>query len=87
MTLVIYKYALQTIDEQELTMPVGAKVLCVQVQDGEPYLWALVDTRRPHESRTVLTCGTGNPTLLTPNHTHVGTYQLHGGALVYHVFI
>ncbi len=47
----IWKFNLQTIDKQEIQMPVGAELLTVQIQNGEPCLWARVDTNEMIETR------------------------------------
>lgn len=82
----IFKYPLQVTDQQTIKMPYGAKVLCVQVQDGTPCLWALVDPTVESVDHFVNTVGTGHPTNQVAEN-YVGTYQLQGGALVFHVFI
>lgn len=83
----IFKYELGVTDEQGFYLPVGAKVLSVQTQNGIPCMWVLVDETAPTEHRTFLTVGTGQP---APDdlgrRPYCGTYQLHGGALVFHVF-
>lgn len=87
MTNAIWKFPLATTDRQIVNLPVGAKVLAVQTQFDEPQLWALVDVDAGEKTsgRAFLTYGTG--------HQHegidgdyVGTYQLRGGCLVFHVF-
>ncbi len=87
--MTIWKYPLLLADLQTVQMPAGAKPLCVQVQDSGPCLWALVneheETQVDFEVRTV---GTGHP--LTTGEAlakYVGTYQLDGGRLVFHVFV
>lgn len=82
----IFKYPLQTIDAQTVHLPRGAMSLCVQVQAG-PCVWALVDDTQPTEPRIVRVIGTGHPIPDADKLGYVGTYQLHGGALVFHVFI
>lgn len=82
----IFKYPLQVTDAQSLTMPTGAKPLCVQLQHGQPYLWAQVDTERPAAFVSFMTFGTGHPMPESEPLHYVGTYQLEGGALVFHVF-
>lgn len=67
-------------------MPAGAQILSVQAQRGLPKLWALVDEQAEEKvPRDILTVGTGHPILelLGP---FIGTYQMEGGALVWHVF-
>lgn len=84
----IYKYPVSVTDDFMLDMPAGAKVLSVQVQNGEPHLWALVETDGVmHERRTFHLYGTGNPLPRdVGSFVFVGTFQLRGGALVFHLF-
>lgn len=81
----IYKYPLAVTDRQELTMPEGAEILTVQTQGGEPMLWARVNRAAPSSVRTFITHGTGHA-VDDEAYRYVGTYQLHGGELVFHVF-
>lgn len=39
----IYKYRIEVTDDQNIEMPVGAKILTVQTQNGVPCIWAMVD--------------------------------------------
>ena len=83
----IHKYPLQVTDEQMVSLPAGCRLLCVQVQHGCPCVWAWVD---PQEERRVnvrfVTIGTGNPIPANIPVRYLGTYQLHDGALVFHLF-
>ena len=81
----IWKYALQVADLQTIAMPQGAQVLCVQTQSGIPQLWALVDPGAPMKERAFVTYGTGQEMPDCPD-VYIGTYQIRGGALVFHVF-
>ncbi|MBK7366058.1 MAG: hypothetical protein IPI97_14155 [Nitrosomonas sp.] len=81
----IFKYTLDLIDLQSLELPVGAKVLAVQVQNGNPQIWALVDENAQKEVRTFATYGTGHVVANNPCN-YIGTYQLENGAFVFHVF-
>lgn len=81
----IYKYPLAVLDEQEVSMPGRAVVLCAQIQSGALCLWARVWTESPLEKRTFLIVGTGNSfpeSKLPPK--HIGTVQ--NGPFVWHVF-
>lgn len=40
----VYKYDLEPLNTESLSMPVGSKILHVDNQDGNLCLWALVDT-------------------------------------------
>ena len=81
----IYKYALETMDAQRLTMRAGAEILCIQVQRGCPMIWASVDPQASFEQRTFRTYGTGFKIPDNPGR-YIGTYQLDGGDFVWHVF-
>ena len=69
-------------------MPVGAVVLTVQLQRGKPQLWAKVDPTAPKERRTFAVLGTGYEVgaARSDEWIYCGTFQLHEGALVFHVF-
>ena len=79
----IWKWTLQP--ETTIDMPHGAKLLAVQEQRGEPQLWALVDPSAKKYPRTFRVHGTGHDLTDEPGQ-YVGTFQMHGGALVFHVF-
>ena len=66
-------------------MPVGAKILCVDVQEDQPQLWALVTQGSNTENREIRIYGTGFALPEEPS-TYIGTYQQMGGQLVWHVF-
>lgn len=82
----IYKYPLTVTGHNALRMPKGAEVLTVQMQHGVPCLWVLVDTDAPECERVLRIYGTGHPISDDENALYVGTFQLSGGAFVFHVF-
>lgn len=84
----IYKYWLTDENVQSVAMPEGARVLTVQAQLNSPHLWAEVDTEKPEVERIFETFGTGHemPYDTGIERVYVGTYQLHGGSLVFHVY-
>jgi hypothetical protein len=81
----IWKYELEVTGEQKIMMPNGAVTLDVQVQDNLPCLWVRVDPDRSMINRKIITHGTGHEVPETTG-DHIGTYQLQGGGLVFHVF-
>jgi hypothetical protein len=81
----ILKWTLTVTDLQTLHIHKGAKLLKVQAQDGIPQLWALVDEMEPIVPRNFATYGTGNLIHDGPGE-YVGTYGIHGGYLIFHVF-
>lgn len=79
----IYKYAAGVSDDLTIEMPVGAEVLCVQVQNG-PQIWARVDPSAPRELRRFHWRGTGHSA--DGCGRYIGTVQAMNGALVFHLF-
>lgn len=78
----IYKYALEIVDRQALYIPGHAKLLDVQIQNGVPCLWALVDTNEEERERVIQIFGTGHPA--EEAGAYVATFQF--GLSVFHVF-
>lgn len=85
MSHTVWKYRVPELQRFSLRMPIGARPLTVQVQGPDVQMWALVDPDAPAESREFVVVGTGFEPM-TDVGQHVGTFQLHGGALVFHVF-
>lgn len=83
-TLTIWKFPIELFERQEIRMPAGAQLLDVRLQFDVPVLWALVDPGAEMVSRSIFTAGTGMQT--SPGGRYVGTFQMHGGGLVFHVF-
>ncbi len=83
--LTIWKYPLQVTDEQTIMMPRDTRILTVQTQDDQPCLWAFVDNSREREPRKIRIYGTNHEIDETPT-DYIGTFQVSGGSLVFHVF-
>lgn len=83
----IWKFELKITDEQVIRVPEGTDILCVQVQKGKPFLWAIVDKEiTTYEDRIIRTIGTGHEFEDGASLLYIGTYQLSEGDLVFHVF-
>ena len=82
----IYKYELETSDEQEIEMPLFSEIICLQLQNDKPYIWVKIDTEFTNHKFKFRTFGTGQPIEPEFNGTYIGTYQLLNGKLVFHVF-
>lgn len=82
----IYKYLVEIQDEQTIYLPIGAQILSVQVQNGKPYIWACVRLDVEIEARRFRLYGTGHNIEGENVLKYLGTFQLLGGRLVYHLF-
>jgi hypothetical protein len=84
----IWKFPLEIADEQFIKMPSGAKILCCQMQDEIPCLWAIVDpTTTAAEQRIIRIIPTGGPVdVFAGQQTlrYIGTVQER--VFVWHVF-
>ena len=85
----IWKYSLETTDLQIVEMPLGAKILSVQVQHEKPCLWCLVnpDDNSVIIKREIHIVGTGHEIDWSGLQAdYIGSYQLQEGQFVGHVF-
>lgn len=84
--LTIWKFPIE-FGARPLPMPRGAKLLSVAAQFDKPHVWALVNPQNEVVPRYVFSVGTGMACVPgIADATFVGTFQLRGGALVFHVF-
>lgn len=86
---VVWKFPLAVEDIQQVEIPQEAKVLTVQVQNGIPCIWALVESENGLEKRTFRLAGTGHDLEpASPNEIleYVGTFQLLEGKFIGHLF-
>lgn len=84
--MTIWKFPFPIHDRLALEMPTGARILAVQMQGTAPCLWALVDPDAKPQSRFFYIFGTGHPVPDKKIGAFVGTFQMAGGALVWHLF-
>jgi hypothetical protein len=82
--MTIWKYRLEIIDKQTITMQAGAKILSVANQDGTICLWSLVDPSQSTSKRTFEVMATGGPMPDEGTREFLGTLQIY--SLVLHVF-
>lgn len=80
----VYKFPFGVDDDVTLTMPRDAEIVHVDAQQGVPCVWARVDPDADLVDRRFRLAGTGHD--LPDGLTHVGSFQLAGGALVFHLF-
>lgn len=89
MTKKVYKYEFPIQDIITIGLPVGAMILAVQEdgKTGNPCIWCLVDPNESAiEQREFRLAGTGRPIEDADDHRYVGTFQMHRGELVFHLF-
>lgn len=84
----IWKWELDVTDRQSVYLPQGAQILDVQVQNGQVCMWAICLPSLPTQPRYIGIYGTGNPLpdVDLDNARYISTFQMHGGALVFHAF-
>ncbi len=82
----IWKFQFNTTDEVNIKMPLGAEILTVQMQNGYPCLWAVVNPKNSLVDRNFSIHGTGHPLPMRGVGNYIGTYQQAEGALVWHLF-
>lgn len=88
----VWKYPLwsdKRTSNVDISMPKGAELLDVQVQDGKPMLWALVDVGVDEEERSIRVAGTGHEIIYheaEQNLRWFSTFLMPDEGLVFHVF-
>jgi len=83
----IWKYEVLP-DIKSIEMPHGSKILHLNVQNGIPCIWALVDPTNFSIKRNFYIVGTGHPIDRQNNENllYLGTFLLNNDSLVFHLF-
>lgn len=82
----VFKYQIPVEASFSVEMPEEAQILCVQLQNDEPCIWAVVDPAKPIVRRLFYIRGTGHRIAEAAEAEYVGTFQYEGGTLVFHLF-
>lgn len=83
----IFKYPVEMSENFTIEAPEGAQFHCVQLQHGQVQVWARVDTEKSLTVYRFGVHGTGHElNEFTESAPYVGTFQLAGGSLVFHLF-
>lgn len=84
----IYKYALPAVGAFTVEMPVGSKVLSVQIQHNTPQMWVLVESDAFKEKRRFCIYGTGHQISEEdlPMLRFIATFQTGQSDFVWHLF-
>ena len=80
----VFKYRIPIDDSFVLKLPVGAKILMVQVQNQIPCIWALIDPDAVYEDRQFRLAGTGHP-ITEDNLAYIGSFRLYSW-VIFHLF-
>ena len=56
---IIFKYQMPVLEDFEMTLPEGAEIIRMEDREGMFWLWAVVDTSAPEETRTFKAFKTG----------------------------
>lgn len=92
MEKVIWKYPLELVDTQVLTLPHGSKFLSLLEQNNKPVLYFLVDLNTPKDKSPmhfkILIVKTGQPILSEVLDTakFLGSVPIFNGRLIWHVY-
>ena len=84
----IFKYVIDNLDkEARFSVPLNSKVLSIQVQDGRPTIWMLIDDSiiKNSETRIFKLFATGEEFDTEEWNVYYGTVQL-GSRFVLHLF-
>jgi len=86
MAMRIYKYRIPLVPGPAVMMPEGAAVLSLQMQNGEPCIWAIVDDEKRPAARFFHWYETGHaiPMQDLVNLNFIGTVQ--NEPFVFHLF-
>lgn len=81
----IWKFPLERVQEQKISMPKGYEILCVKMQNGVPTIWAVVDPLlgELYEAVRIQMVGTGH-SFERENKNYLGTVI--DGMFVWHFF-
>lgn len=80
--IVIYKYPVDP--EFQLSLPINAQILTVQMQGDTPHMWVKLHRDEPKRIRKFITFGTGHKIPDNLDLLYIGTFQPEG--LVFHLF-
>jgi len=82
----IWKYSLgQVKNSYVIPMQEDAEILYLEVQYGEPCIWAKVNTDAPKAERKFKLYGTGHQHEVIGG-KYIGSFMLYSGSLVFHLF-
>ena len=84
----IFKYEILLVGLYEINLPIGAHILSVSAQDGDLFIWVLVDPMAGLERRCFEWFATGEDIRcdIGIDREYIDTVYIADGRLVYHLF-
>ena len=86
----IWKFSVPDESVFSLSMPKDSKILTINVQQGDPFIFAMVDSSKTYEFRKFQLIGTGQDIediAKAPNNfKYIGTFFTNDETLVFHLF-
>lgn len=82
----IWKYEITANETIQIKVPKESKFLTVLSQFDSVFMWCLVDTDNELETLSLKVCATGQELSKDFDGTYLGTFFVHGGHLVFHLF-
>jgi hypothetical protein len=88
MNKVIYKYPIPLNDTILLQLPKNAEILFVETQNGDPFIWCLINPELELEPRYFYLYGTGHIIEDEEGYQkiYIGTFKLLNDSLILHLF-
>jgi len=82
----IWKWELKLQTIQEISMPVGAKILCAQLQRGIPCIWASCNPALDRSMRIIKCIVTGEECTIIDDYKYISTLIYEDGLTVIHIY-
>lgn len=86
MALTVHKFEVPKLGTNAVAMPIGAKVVHVDIQNDTCMLWAIVNPDAIQVQRLFYLATTGEPLPEHPKKTHLGTVIFSRIGFVAHLF-
>lgn len=85
----IWKWPLESLEDQIIMVPVGTKIISAQIQDSRICVWGMFDKKQAKNLKKtqvlIVGTGTGAEENLPPIYRFIDTVQHNG--FVFHVFV
>ena len=84
----VWKFPLEQVPAQVIEIPAGSELLSIEVQNGIPCIYALVDPKEKNKKLIWIdVVGTGDQIVIESGMRFMKTVMLHNGDAVFHIFV